>query len=162
MAAVLSFHLAWYEFYPANSVSCSMSVGASDFFYVQVNNEASSGGNSNLYDITIQDQTAQKVCSVSGHNFSSMGTPYYADFIAERPTVSGSLARLPKFSSFSILGDMYYSGSSVLISTPYSNGWYNTYVMTNGGNTNINLGSVATSGSSIGTFTETWSTSSGT
>jgi hypothetical protein len=54
-------------------------------------------------------------------------------------------------------GSMYYGSSLTGISTPYGNGWYTNWVMTNAGNTNINLGSVSSS-----QFTQTWSTSSGT
>ena len=87
-----------------------------------------------------------------------MTAPKYAPFISERPTFFGGLSRLPEFDSVTMSsGSIYYSGSSKSISTPYSNGWYNEYVMLNDGNENIDVGGV-----SGGTFTQTYLTSDGT
>jgi hypothetical protein len=151
------YYYAWYEFLPAASVDC-MDVNADDSITTTVTNKAKTGGSSSRYDISVVDTTISESCSVTNHLYSAMTAPKYAPFISERPTFFGGLSRLPEFDSVTMSsGSIYYSGSSKSISTPYSNGWYNEYVMLNDGNENIDVGGV-----SGGTFTQTYLTSDGT
>jgi hypothetical protein len=152
------YYYGWYEFYPSAGVTCSnFPVSPSDSAAADVINHAEWGGSSTVYDIYVYDFTKGNTCSVTNQSFTSFTTPYYGQFIGERPSIGGSSAQLPKFGSVTMSGSAYYSGALRGISSPYSSGWYSTSVMTNGGNTNINLGSVSSSA-----FTQTWSTSSGT
>lgn len=153
------FYNAWYDFLPAQSVNC-LTVNSGDSITTTVTNNAKTGGASQnyLYNISVSDTTANQACTMTNNSYTDMTGPTYATFIGERPSFSGTPARLPQFSSFTMSGStMYYGGASNSISTPYSNGWYNEDIMQNGGYTNINVGSV-----SSGAFTQTYSTSNGT
>lgn len=153
------YYYGWYEYYPASSVTCSnFPVSPGDSVGADIVNSGEYGGSTSSYAIYVYDFTAANTCSSSNSNYNSFATPYYGQFIAERPSFGGTLARLPKFGSVTISGDVYYGSSLTGIYTPYNNGWYIKTTMVNSGYTNINLGSVSSSSA----FTETWSTSSGT
>jgi hypothetical protein len=153
------YYYGWYEFYPASSVTCSsFPVSPGDSVGADIINHGEYGGSTTVYDVYVYDFTTGNTCSVTNHSFTSFTTPYYGQFIAERPSFGGTLARLPKFGSVTMSGDVYYSGSFTGIYTPYSNGWYIKTTMVNSGNTNINVGSVSSSSN----FKQTWLTSAGT
>jgi hypothetical protein len=150
-------YFAWYEFLPANYVTCSsFTLNKGDSVSSDIVNHAKSGGSNTLYDITVADSTSGSMCTVSSHTYS-IPSPLYATFINERPIIGGVTQSLPKFTSITMTGSMYYSGALNSISVPYNAGTYNQYNMVNGGNNNISLG-----GASTGSFTATWSTSAGT
>jgi hypothetical protein len=157
------YYYGWYEFYPANSVTCSnFPVSSGDLVAADIINHAETGGSSTVYDVYVFNYSQSKTCSVTNQSFTGFTTPYYGQFITERPSFGGTPARLPKFGSVTMAGayiDYNYCGSNcnVGISTPYGNGWYVLTTMVNGGNTNINVGSVSNNA-----FTQTWLTSAGT
>ncbi len=159
----------WYEFYPNNAVFCFNMGGPGDSIHAYVLNQAvNPGGNSNLYNILVSDNTQGQSCSVPNQNFGSMGTPHLGNFIGERAKIGGVRATLAQFTSYSMSGSIYYSGSTTGIYTPYSNGWYTQFSMVNAGSqntcsgqplgSNICVSAVNTSNS----FTQTWVTSQGT
>jgi Peptidase A4 family len=153
------YYYGWYEFYPAGSVTCSsFPVSPGDSVGADIVNSGEYGGSTTSYAVYVYDFTAGNTCSTSKTGYSGFTVPYYGQFIAERPSFGGTLARLPKFGSVTMSGDVYYGSSLTGIYTPYSYGWYIKTTMVNSGNTNINVGSVSSSSS----FTQTWSTSSGT
>ena len=132
---------------------------AGDSIQTYVVNEAVYGGNPNDWDLQVYDVTqggSQSACTVNGHYDSGIGTPYLAAFILEREYTGGfpPYCTLPKFGSIAYTATMYTGGTY----GPYTNGWYNLFVMQNSGYTNINTGAV----NSANTFTSTWQTSSGT
>jgi YHS domain-containing protein len=151
-------YFAWYEFLPNNAVTCTgVTVSHGDSISADVVNTSKPGSS---YNISVVDSTSSTSCSVTGYTYSAMTTPEYGDFIAERATLGSGYETLAKFNTPtpSPGGTIYYSGATQFITTPYGNGWYIQDTMVNSGNTNINLGAVTPSS----TFTETWSTSSGT
>ncbi len=149
---------AIYAFNPNSAVYC-LTVNQGDRIYSDAASEASRGGIWYLYDIYIYDSTIGRTCSISQQNFSQMGTPYFGQFITERPVRGVSRQPLPAFSTTTISSArVYYSGATNLIYTPYSNGWYELNIMRNGCGDNISNSNVDSSGS----FTETWLTSCGT
>src|SRR2546425_2264590 len=142
------YYYAWYQT-PGmtNSIYClwgPMSYG--DTVTVDIVNQARDGGNAALYNMFIVDNTINQACSVPANQSSgAMGTPYFADFIVERPTYcdswgSCSYVRLPYFQDFTMTGWMYYSGALQSIATPVSNQWYQSYIMNNGGWDNVHVG----------------------
>jgi len=135
-----------------------MNVNPGDSAAADVVNEAAYGGSSTLYDIYVYDFTTGHTCSVTGHSFTRFNTPYYGQFIAERPIIQGSTARLPKFGSVTMGSSMYFSGALQGIYNAYQNGWYVKDIMQNSGNTNIQVGAVQTNSA----ITQTWLTSAGT
>ena len=153
----LSFPYAdlWYEFWPQQSheVLCT-GVAAYPFDSVQayVLNQGWNGGSTSLWNILITDNTTNQSCSITGHSFN-IGVPLLAEFIAEDPAGY----TLSKFNQFGIAGNMYYSGSTTGIYTPYSNGWYYQWYTEpcNYPPPSINLGAV----NSANTFSETWNNS---
>lgn len=161
----------WTEFFPQLPVYCTLSgIQSGDSMYVYALNQAvNPGGNSNLYNIYVGDTTANKACSVSNYNFSQMGIPHYAEFMIETPgscpEPPGSVETsfgcgFPKFATFPMTGNLYYSGAMNGIYVPYQNGWYNTYQIQNcvyGGGCyyNSNFGSVDSSNA----FNQIWLTS---
>ncbi len=154
-------YLAWTEFYPTQPElqSCSMTVNSGDLMSVDVYNHAEDGGNPQTYDIYIYDFTTPGACNVGNYVFSAMGTPHFAQYIAER---AGSL---PKFNpTINMQGNMYTNGVYQGIGTAYGAHLYDLYQMTNYScdptchpNYNIQVSSV--NGAS---FTQTWKTSRGT
>lgn len=154
------YYYGWYEFYPAALVQCNnFPVSPGDSMAADIINHARTGGSSTLYDIYVYDFTSGRTCSVTNQSFTNFNTPYYGQFIGERLQWSdGSYSRLPKFGSVTMSGSIYYGGALQGIYNPYSNGWYTQVIMTNGGNTNIQVGSVSSSSA----FTQTWLTSAGT
>lgn len=153
------YYYGWYEFYPAGSVTCSNSFSPNNVASADIYNHAENGGSSTVYDIYVYNLTTGTACSVTNHSFTNFNTPYYGQFIGERPSFGGSPARLPKFGSVTMTGDIFYPVNHYVgIYTPYSNGWYTKIIMQNSGNTNIQVGSVSSSSG----FTQTWLTSSGT
>jgi hypothetical protein len=157
-------YYAWYEFYPQNTVQCSMTVEPSDSITTTITNRAKPGlgGDVNHWDVTVYNNSRFTSCGVSNYYFSNFGTPYYADFIAERPydSADGYDTRLPYFSTTTVTGSMYYGGSSTGIWTPFNNGWGEGSEMWNDSplTKNINLSGVNTGSS----FTETYVNSDGT
>jgi hypothetical protein len=152
------YYYGWYEFYPSASVTCpSFPVSAGDLVDTTVLNAAEYGGSSTVYDLYVYDSSSGLTCSVTNHSYTSFTTPYYAQYIGERPSIGGSLARLPDFTTTTMTGDIYYSSTYTGISTPYGNGWYYQNLMQNSGYTNITPGSISSSA-----FSLPWSTSSGT
>jgi hypothetical protein len=158
-AGCSTFYSAWYEFYPNSLVTLPLTVNPSDSITTDVYSQGKTGGNPNLYNISVMDLTTGKASGVTNFNFSQMGTPYFADYVNERPSFGGTPARLPQFTSDSITGYMYSGGAFQSIWNPYSHGWDNQYIMNNGQGNNISLGSVI---GLNGPFTETWLTSAGT
>jgi hypothetical protein len=154
-----NFYSAWWEFYPDPSNTCgSFTIGSGDSITTDVWSNGKSGGTVSQYNISIVDSTSGSSCSVSNHSFTALGTPYYAQYIDERPSFGGTAARLPSFADHNITGWIYYSGSLNTIYTPYNNGWKDKVTMINGGNTNIDPGAVNTSG----VFLQDYKTSNGT
>jgi hypothetical protein len=152
-------YTAWYEFYPAASVTCSnFPVSPGDAVESDVINYGQIGKSTTTYDVYVTNYHTLKVCSVLGQSDTSFAVPYYAQFIAERPYIGG-LARLPNFGSLWMEAGMWYSGTWTFVSTPYNAGWYIKDVMQNGGNININVGPIS---SSTTDWTSTWLTSAGT
>jgi hypothetical protein len=152
------YYYGWYEFYPVASVTCSNSFSPSDSVETDIYNHAENGGSSTVYDVYVYEFTKRTVCSVTDQSFTSLTVPYYGQFIAERPTFGSTLARLRKFGSVTLTGDVYYSGAFRGINGPYTNGWYIETLMNNGQGQNIGISSV----SSTSAFTQTWLTSAGT
>ncbi len=156
-----STYSAWYQFYGDDDQATfcnNFPVAASDSMAVDIVNEARDGGSSTIYNIYISNYRTGQGCNVYDRSYSSFSTPYYGQFITERPAGSGGLLRLPKFGSATMSGAMMnYGGSNHYISDPYNNGWYIRSLMTNSGNLNIEVGAV-----SSGSFTQTWKTSNGT
>lgn len=137
------YYYGWYEFFPAGSVTCSNSFSAGDSVGADIHNHAENGGSSTVYDVYVFDYTKGTTCSVTNQSFTSFTTPYYGQFITERPKLGGTPARLPKFGSVTMTGGwVYYGGGYNNIYTPYSNGWYIETLMNNGQGQNINVGPV--------------------
>lgn len=157
-----SHYYLWYQFPNKENVSvrCSLNgIDSGDAISAYVLNQGETGANSSIYNLQVSDTTANKACTVSNFGFK-MGVPHYAEFELEWPYGF----RLPKFSSFTLTGNLYYSGSVRGMYTPYTNGWYNVYTMRNclepGSSpcyTDVTPGSVSSSNG----FTLTWSSSSG-
>ncbi len=158
----VSSYDAWFEYLPDTENICSgmPSITATDVIDANVYSEGKTGGTVSNYDITVSDITKSQACSniVNPHSFTAMGTPYYAQFINERPSFSGTPVTLAKYGSDTMSGTVYYGGATRAINLPYSGGWYNLMTMTNGGNSNIGVGSIGGSGQ----FALTWLTSNGT
>ncbi len=154
----------WYEFYPDNSVDCigvtithlGNFVNPGDTFFLNL------GYNGGTFYVTMIDEKTNEVCTTS-KNWPGMGVPLYADYIAERPTICTVLGcgtnALPKF------GTITMDSEESSVQTAYNNGWYNKWIMSNAGNTNIDVGAVSTqtwTGLSEPGFTETYLNSNGT
>jgi len=149
-------YFGWYEFSPAGGVKC-LYVAPGDSISTNVYNQAGGGGSNALYNIQVDDNSLLTSCTVSSYFFSH-GTPYYAQFIGERPWTGQALAHLAKFTTTTMKGYIYYNSNVPTIYDPYSKGYYQLWNMVNSGTTNINVSSV----SSSGTFTLTWASSAGT
>lgn len=153
------FYWAWYEFLPSSAVQCGQTFNVGHQVVTTVTNKAKTGGSNTRYDVVITNNGNGQVCSVLNQSYTAMNSPKRAVFENERPIIQGSQARLAKFSSDQITSaTMYYSGSSKSIYTPYTNGWYHKNTMMNGGQTNISVGAVGSSGQYI----STWVSSNGT
>jgi hypothetical protein len=159
----------WTEWYPASPVYCALSgISAGDSIQSYALNQAvNPGGNSNLYNLQVSDTTANKACTITGHDFSTMGLPKYGEFLIETPgrcdvppnSVDGNFGcGFPSFTALSISGNIYYGGLLHGIYVPYQNGWYTTYHIQNkilgqqGVNTNSNFTTVSSSNS----FNQIW------
>jgi hypothetical protein len=152
-----NFYDAWWELWPNPSNSCfGFNLGSGHSITTDVWSNAKNGGSVSLYNVSIIDATSGSSCSVSNQSFAQMGTPYYAQYIDERP--GDPSVRLPSFPDHSITGWIYYGGSLKNIFTPYNNNWKTEILMVNGGNTNIDPGAVDTGGA----FLQDYISSSGT
>jgi hypothetical protein len=147
---------AWYEFYPAASVTISsIAVHPGDTVSVTVTYSSTTG----QFTITVQDgsQSYTQVGSVSGAARSS------AECIAERPTVGGRLASLADFGSANFGKDFTSTiGCGATVSgTTGSFGSFSTVSAINmvdsSGRTLASTGPLSSDGTS---FTETWVASS--
>ena len=89
------------------------------------------------------------MCSVTGAHFTNSNyAPLYNPFIGETPSYGGTPARLPQFGSFKMQGQVYYNGASNSIWIPYSNLWFNEFILTGSEGTQcISVGSVDSTGS---------------
>jgi hypothetical protein len=142
------YYYAWYE---TPSMSNSVyylygQMGYGDTVTVDIVDQARDGGNAALYNMFIVDNSINQACSVPANQGSgAMGTPYFADFIVERPVICSywqgcATIRLPYFQDFAMTGWMYYGGALQSISTPLSNQWYQHYTMNNCGWDNVHVG----------------------
>lgn len=148
-----------YEFYPTyNWYNCFPMGWYGDTVSVYViNQDVNPGGNSALYNIQVFDLTQNQGCTpVAGFNFGVMGIPHYGNFIVEAAAIphTQNLYTLADFDPFSLTGNMYYSGSTRGIYTPYTNGWYTTITMQPCTTcpAEVQTGAVSSSNS----FTSTW------
>lgn len=152
----------WYEFFPASAIECSNAVNLGNNVDTNVYSQAKNGGSQNLYNISVMNLSTGTSCGETGHDMSSMGTPYHGSFINERPKLSGTPVSLPQFTSDTMSnGIVYYDGATRNIYAPYSGGWYHKYTMKNpspGGTLNIGIGSVGSGGQ----FLATWFSSANT
>lgn len=155
----------WYEFLPSGITICSTNVSPGDSIYPSITNDVIKGGSSANYDVSTTDSNSGASCSTQVP-YSQMRSPTLASFINERvcetnctpPGPTTVYYSLPKYSSDTIAGSVYYSGALTSIYQPWSSGNYYTWTMTNSGTTNISNGAV----NNFGIFTETWSSSQGT
>jgi len=164
------FYTAWYEFYPQASVSCG-AVNPGDLVLTQIENFGSYGtpADWNVFVSNYhQGGNGVAICNVQNYNFD-VSTPYYAQFIAERPHICQGIncfvanydARLPQFGSVTMSANLLQP--NVPGYTAWSNGWYTIYRMQNTANqdcTGCNIGVSIVSSSNI--FTQTWLTSANT
>lgn len=147
-------YYGWYEFLPAAEVKC-LDVRAGDSVTATTTNNAKTGGSNTSYTIRVFNNTLGKNCSTT--QTYNMPSPTYGQFILERPSFNGNPARLPNFTTTTFSSaTIFYSGASNSISTPYSNGWYNKYIMNNGQGDNVSVSAV-----SSGSFSITWLKSDG-
>lgn len=147
---------AWYEFWitQPSPTFCTIPVSAYDSITAEVYDHGASGGPWYLYDIYVDDNSNGYVCQVVNYNFSSMGYPWYSEFVAERR----STYTLAQFTNFGIWGETDFAGTYYTNYQSYATGWWNEYIMNNGCGNNISVGSV----DSTSTFSESWLTSCGT
>ncbi|GEM_PF-1761096 len=129
------YYILWYEFYPVQSSSqeCTgTNIQPGDSVSSTVTNRAKPGvgGDVYHYDITVYDNTNYVFCGTSNYYFSGAGTPYIGRYEAETPqgcrVIGGGCYTmgLPYFSpTLSINANMYYSGATYGIATPFTNGW---------------------------------------
>ncbi len=90
---------AWYEFYPAASVTIStITVHARDSFTATVSYSTSTG----KFTISITDNTTGKSFSTSGTVSGAQRSS--AECIAERPSIGGSITKLANFGTVSFSG----------------------------------------------------------
>ncbi|MEM3159737.1 MAG: G1 family glutamic endopeptidase [Nitrososphaera sp.] len=153
----------WYEFYPdTNLTDCSTPVSPGHSVTTTVTNHKKYGLSNWDYTITILNNSIGQACTVT-RGFTTMGpTPYDADFIIERPYISGSLARLPQFTQYTTSSaTLWYNGASQPAYGLYSAGTYTDITMKNppsGGTQNISKSAISTSSS----WTTTWLSSQNT
>ncbi|MBI3859253.1 MAG: hypothetical protein HY296_03295 [Thaumarchaeota archaeon] len=139
----LASYSAWYEFYPAASVTISgFAVNPGDAFSATT---SYSGG---VFTLTIQDGT-------TGQSFTKSGTVSgaarsSAECIAERPSIGGSITKLANFGTVSFTGCSATVGGTSAVFNVFS------------GNTAIDMVGrsgrllAATSAMTSGAFTVTW------
>jgi hypothetical protein len=104
------------------------------------------------------------ICSHAYTGLSSF-TPYYANFIAERPgnMSSSSAYSLPKFSTFDFFYDAMATSSTMTGAySNYNNGYGFGVEMKNSGTVDITTSTMSNYGSGYGDFTETYDSSVGT
>lgn len=154
-------YFMWYEFLsPGVPATNCIGLGTTSGHSIRsiVTSHGKTGGTTTLYDISLLDLSNITGCSTTSVSYTQMAFPRMADFINERAQYNSmAKATLAKFSSDAITGSMYYNGGSHGISTPNTNGWYNSDRMKNGANINISYGSI-----SGDVETLTWLTSAGT
>lgn len=157
----------WYEFSNTNEIDC-LGVYAGDSVSASVYNGVGNGKGSSYYSMSIDDNTIGYSCSAQTSSYNH-GTPYYAQFMGERPTLNLSPLPLPQFTTTTMYGYISYNSNPYsIIYGPYSNNYYQKWYMVNAGSQNTcsgqPLGSniCVSSVSSSGSFTLTWKTSSGT
>lgn len=114
---------AWYEFYPSNSVNC---LGVSAGNQIVVNEYYLSG----KYYLDLVDYSNGNGCAEN--SAMSMGSPNWAQFMAENPVLAGGNPPTPSFSSFTL------NGLAVGAQLDLQNFNYNTYTQAS----NVNLGSL--------------------
>jgi hypothetical protein len=132
----------WYQFGgsgPANYLSPSTyPVYAGDSVHTEVQNQADVGGSQSSYYMQVADSSRSWV--FSGTYQYSFTDPFYAEFIAEwaqHPFSNGQSYDLLTFNNFNQYGYVDYNKATYCMSSPYNNGWYNTYTMWNGNYQNM-------------------------
>jgi hypothetical protein len=138
-------------------VKCSTSINSGDSVTARAY-QLGAPGPGGPYDLYVTDNTNGQVCSATNQS-SAMQWPYYGGVLAQRPQISGSIARLPKFGTVTVSAcDMYNVFYNQRCLDAYNTGFYTQYTMNNGGNNDITVNAVQ----SDNTFTFTWQTSAGT
>jgi hypothetical protein len=146
---------AWYEFLDrinTQAVVCNNQVYPDDQVSVDVKNEQSNGQPTNKYDIHNVDTTADTMCTpIIGHIFNT-DTPYYAQYINERPQIFGIEGNIPQFDDDVITGYITDKNNGLQsISVPYGKGLDDQYTVNNVNSQNLNFGGV-----SSGSFIQFW------
>lgn len=140
---------AWWQFYPGGPYYCAWHPNTGDSITADAVSEITTGGPATTYDVLLIDNTKNLSCSTT-QSFAQMGTPYYGEFMAEQAQPT-----LAKFTTFSINqygSGIYYNGAWRSITVPYSNYWYNAYVISGSCGQETSLSSV----NSAGDFNEQW------
>ncbi len=164
----------WYGTDTGSTTSSSttywcMNVAAGDYVGVNIMSEyiQPGGGPVTTYTIYGADDTTGYSCgSVGDVTDTSMGTPYYGEFMTLRfyyngvPAYYGALAKFGTIHNYD--ANMYYGGSNINLYTPYTNGWYNQYTMNNGCGNNIALQAMQKQDTLHADFNQHYNTSCGT
>lgn len=151
-------YTGWVEFLPGGLITCGggFHVSPGDNIYVEVDNDGVSGGDSSHYRIHVTDTTNGWACNAD--QVMSMGKPYFADYIVERPAYTIDNAITATFSTS--CGNcvwfhhawLYYSGNIHSITDPLSYGlyiWYNNFH-------NVDVGAISSDPGGYGEFEAQW------
>jgi hypothetical protein len=151
-------YFGWYQWDPTSkAIQCSgFSINPGDSVGANIQSEGIAGGNPYTYDAYLVDNSNNQVCHAS-QTVSSMGTPYFADFMAEDG--GHTLAGFTPSVDFTY-DEVYYGGNYHSIAPLYAAGTFNTYYLEqNGcGSPDITVGGI----DSAGNFQQTYMNSCGT
>lgn len=118
----------FFEFYPSPAAICESNppYNAGDSITATVTNKAKTNGSNTKYNIVIIDNTNGSGCGIFDYDFN-LPSPYYSAFINERPKYckpsqpncapNQAVTSLPMFTSDTMTGWIYYSGSTRSIYT---------------------------------------------
>lgn len=145
---------------------CSINAAAGNLIFAETGTERQvNGTNASYYVTDTIDETLSQGC-LHRDSDSVIPTMYFADAILETPDGTHGIFALPKFSSFNFVDYAMGTGATKQFGAypNYSNGWGLGEYMENSGTTNTSTSAMSEDccGSTLGYFTESWSSSSGT
>ena len=129
----------WYQFVPVNSTAtnCTFTMTPGDHILSGTYNDANTSptGSPSSYNVDTLDSTIGRACQTYHYNWSSdLGANSYFDILAGEVHQT----TIPNFGQVTISGiiyDNHYNGGPPghCISTPYNNGWANSFTIISGG-----------------------------
>ena len=134
-----STYYLWYQFVPVNSTAtnCSFTLTPGDHILSGTYSDANTSptGSPSSYNVDTLDSTIGRACQTYHYNWSTgLGAnSYFALLVGEVKQIT-----IPNFGQVTISGTIYdnhYNGGPLghCISTPYNNGWANSFYIVSGG-----------------------------